>query len=63
MEQTQGALPERTEIPAEYRWRLEDLYPTAEEWEQDLKTVETLAAEFAGYQGRIWARQRRCGRS
>ena len=55
MEQTQGALPERTEIPAEYRWRLEDLYPTAEEWEQDLKTVETLAAEFAGYQGRIGA--------
>ncbi|HHW12270.1 MAG TPA: oligoendopeptidase F [Firmicutes bacterium] len=53
MEQARGALPSRAEIPAEYRWKLEDLYPSAEEWEQDLKTVETLAAEFAGYQGRI----------
>ena len=30
MEQAQGALPNRAEIPAEYRWKLEDLYPTVE---------------------------------
>ena len=53
MEQAQGALPNRAEISAEYRWKLEDLYPTVEEWERDLKTVETLAAEFVGYQGKI----------
>ena len=53
MEQAQGALPNRAEIPAEYRWKLEDLYPTVEEWERDLKTVETLATEFVGYQGKI----------
>ena len=55
MEQAQGNLPNRAEIPAEYRWKLEDLYSTVEEWEQDLKTVEELAAEFAGYQGQIGA--------
>ncbi|NLM36534.1 MAG: oligoendopeptidase F [Firmicutes bacterium] len=53
MEQAQGALPSRAEIPIEYRWRLEDLYPSVAEWEQDLKNIETLAVEFAGYQGRI----------
>ncbi|HHT48450.1 MAG TPA: oligoendopeptidase F [Firmicutes bacterium] len=47
------ALVQRAEVPVEYRWQLEDLYPTTEAWEEDLKTVEALADEFVSYQGKI----------
>lgn len=53
MDQTQGALPAREAIPAAYRWKLEDLYLTTEDWTADLKKVETLANEFTSYQGNI----------
>ncbi|NLY91765.1 MAG: oligoendopeptidase F [Firmicutes bacterium] len=55
MDQTQGALVRRAEIPAEYRWKLEDLYASQEAWEADLQTLEALAAEFTSYQGKIGA--------
>ncbi len=49
----QENLLERKAIPEEYKWKLEDIYPTAKEWEEDLKKVEALAKEFASYQNRI----------
>jgi len=55
MDQIQGALPTRAEIPAAYRWKLEDLYTSSEAWAADLKMVETLANEFVSYQGKIGA--------
>ncbi len=53
MERKQGALVQRAEIPAAYRWKLEDLYNSPEAWEEDLQTVERLATEFTAYQGKI----------
>ncbi|HEY8393147.1 MAG TPA: oligoendopeptidase F [Capillibacterium sp.] len=53
MEQKEDGLVQRAEIPQEYRWKLEDLYPGLEAWEADLETVERLAAEFVSYQGKI----------
>ena len=29
-----GSLPGRHEIPDEFKWRLEDIYPSNEEWEK-----------------------------
>ena len=49
----QENLLERKAIPEEYKWKLEDIYSSAKEWEEDLKKVEALAKEFASYQNRI----------
>ena len=38
MEETKK-IPQRAEIPEEHKWRLEDLYPTDEAWEAELKTL------------------------
>ena len=49
----QENLLERKAIPEEYKWKLEDIYPTAKEWEEDFKKVETLAKEFVSYKNKI----------
>jgi oligoendopeptidase F len=35
------------------RWQLEDIYQNQEEWEKDLRQVETLLEEMSAYQGRL----------
>jgi oligoendopeptidase F len=42
---TQGSLS-RDQVPERERWRLEDLYPTSEAWEQDFKKIEADLAAF-----------------
>ena len=42
---------ERSEIPVEDTWAVEDLYPSDEAWEQELATLaadKVKAASFAG---------------
>jgi len=46
-------LPKRSEIPAEYKWRLEDMYATDADWEQDVQKVKKLAEEIAGKKGTL----------
>jgi oligoendopeptidase F len=36
----------RPEVPTEYTWRIEDLYPTVDAWNKDRKVVEGLAAQI-----------------
>ena len=43
----------RSEIPAEYTWRLTDIYPDEAGWESALADVQEKAAQLAGYQGRL----------
>ncbi|NLA85620.1 MAG: oligoendopeptidase F family protein, partial [Clostridiales bacterium] len=33
-------LPKRNEIPDELKWKLEDIYPSQEEWEKDYQWVK-----------------------
>jgi oligoendopeptidase F len=47
------AVPTRGEIDDRYKWRLEDLYPSVEAWEQDAAEVRRLSGELAAYQGRL----------
>jgi len=48
-----GSLPARQDVPAEYKWRLEDIYPGNDHWERDLQSMQALLAEMAGYRGRL----------
>ncbi|WP_164985137.1 oligoendopeptidase F [Ammoniphilus sp. CFH 90114] len=43
----------RKEVPAQYKWNLEDLYVSVEAWEKDLREVEELSDELSKYNGRL----------
>jgi oligoendopeptidase F len=43
----------RTEIPNEFKWKLDHIYPTVQEWEKDVAKVEELAQAFTKHQGKL----------
>ena len=43
----------REEIPAEYKWATEDLYPSDEAWEAELATLSEDQAYLTGFAGRL----------
>lgn len=43
----------RAEVPAEARWRLEDIYETVELWEQDAREADALAERLSARRGRV----------
>jgi oligoendopeptidase F len=51
--QTKKSLPLRSEIPVEETWRLEDIFPTDEEWEKEFQEVKKMIPKLAEYQGRL----------
>jgi len=46
-------LPKRSEIPAEQKWRLEDMYLTDAAWEEDLQKAKKLSEEVAAKKGTL----------
>jgi oligoendopeptidase F len=46
-------LPTRSEIPAESRWKLEDIYSSDDAWQADFDQLKPLAATIATYQGKL----------
>ncbi len=44
---------ERSEIPQQDRWAVEDMYPSDEAWTEDLEKLKQLSRELAGYAGRL----------
>ena len=48
-------LPSRNEVKIEDTWRLEDLYATKEDWENDLKKIRELTDEVVVYEGKVGA--------
>ncbi len=46
-------IPERSEIPAEDKWAIEDLYATDEAWEQELATLAEDQAYLASFNGQL----------
>lgn len=44
-------IPNRSEIPAEDKWAIEDLFVSDEAWEQELTTLEQASATMADYEG------------
>ena len=46
-------IPARSEIPAEDKWAIEDLFVSDEAWEQELTTLEQASTAMAAYEGRL----------
>ena len=46
-------LPARSEVPAESRWKLEDIYPTDAAWQTDFERLKPLSQKIASYQGQL----------
>ena len=46
-------IKKRSEIPAEDKWAIEDLYPSDEAWEQTLATLDADKNALAAYAGRL----------
>lgn len=44
-------IPQRQDVPAEYKWSIEDIYPTDEAWEQDFAAAKKLPEKIAAYKG------------
>jgi oligoendopeptidase F len=43
----------RAEIPDKYKWKLDHIYPTVQDWEKDVVKVEALANAFTKHQGKL----------
>jgi len=46
-------LRQRNDIPDEYKWNIEDMYPDKSQWDTDVADSVKQAEEFAKYQGRL----------
>ncbi|MBO4248699.1 oligoendopeptidase F [Halomicrobium sp. IBSBa] len=47
-----SSVPDRSEIETQYKWDLESLYATDEDWETAYERAEALVADLAAYEGR-----------
>lgn len=50
-----SAVPERSEIPEDYKWDLESIYATDDEWEQAYTAVADRLDELQKYEGAVTA--------
>jgi oligoendopeptidase F len=47
------ALPARSEIPVEETWKLEDIFASDEEWEQEFQAVKNMIPGIKEYEGKL----------
>ena len=50
---TAAKLPSRSELPAESKWNLSDIYPSDEAWEADFDRLKTLGVNIAAFQDKL----------
>ncbi|MFH5799720.1 oligoendopeptidase F [Haladaptatus sp. CMAA 1911] len=48
-----SSVPERSDIDAQYKWNLESIYATDEEWEEAYEDVEERLGELEKYEGQV----------
>ncbi len=48
-----GAIPSREQIADQYKWKLEDLYPSKDAWEADFKKAYMLIEKAKTYAGKL----------
>ena len=46
-------LPKRSEIPGKWKWKLEDLYPSMEAWEQDYRRIREAIPDIEATRGSL----------
>lgn len=47
------AVPQRSDIPEKYKWKLEDIYPTTEDWEKDFSKLQELTPQVSACKGHL----------
>ncbi len=47
------ALRKRREIPDAYKWNLQDMFATDEQWEEEVQKVYDLADDLTGFRGKL----------
>jgi oligoendopeptidase F len=50
---TSPAIPQRSDIDAKYKWRLEDIFATDQLWEGDFSKVDALLPRMTEFKGRL----------
>lgn len=50
---TSTAIPQRSDIDAKYKWRLEDIFATDQLWEGDFSKVDALLPKMTEFKGRL----------
>lgn len=50
---TSGSVPERAEISADMKWKLEDIYPTVDAWEEAYSALEPKIDALSSFAGRL----------
>jgi len=53
MNETNQAFQERKNIPEQYLWKLEDIYPSEELWEKDFQAISGYVDQIQQYRGRV----------
>jgi oligoendopeptidase F len=48
-----NGIKKREEIASEYKWKLEDIYPNEQLWEEDFNAIKKLAQEADGLKGTL----------
>lgn len=46
-------IPKRSEVPEQFKWALEDIYPTDEKWAEDLQKLKSMPERIAAFKGRL----------
>ena len=44
-------IPQRKDVPEEFTWRLEDIFPSEEAWMKEFEAMRGLPAEIAAFHG------------
>ena len=47
------AIPQRSDIAEKYKWRLEDIYPTTEDWEKDFSKLKEITPQISACKGHL----------
>ena len=51
--ETSSSVPKREAIPAQYKWKLENIYATNQQWEKEFTKVKKMLPQLAQYQGKL----------
>ena len=46
-------IPERSQVPEEFTWNLQDMFPSDEAWFAENEALKQLPAEIAAFQGHL----------
>lgn len=48
-----NVLPKRDEIDSKYKWQLEHIYASEDDWEEDFRKIKKLSKEITKYKGKL----------